>query len=194
MKKNLSIILSIIALFGVILIAALWVFSAIDLAFVNTDTFIGTMVGILGLLITFVVGWQIVNVLDVKERMHKIVLLEKQLELLKDSTIQLHYNMQSQISQNRGEIWERDGLYDSAFAAYNAAFRDAVLSKSQNLKQYISLLNRILQNIQNVGKTQLEMIVKDADIISKSDAYFQFLKQDYDNIINCITSKPIRNE
>lgn len=194
MKKNISIILSIIALVGVISVWMLWFFSVIDFAIVSTDTFISTMVGILGLLITFVVGWQIVNVLEIKDRMQKVTQLEKQLELLKDSTILLHHNMQSQISLSRGEMWEKEQEYDSAFAAYNVALRDAILSKSQNIKYYINQLDRILQHIRVVGKSQLEMITRDADIIYKSDAYLQFFKQDYDNMIHCITSKPIRNE
>lgn len=93
MMKNLSIILSLVSLVGVISVWVLWALSIVDFAVVTTDTFTGTMVGILGLLITFVVGWQIVNVLEIRDRIQKVAQLEKQLNLLKEATILLNHNM-----------------------------------------------------------------------------------------------------
>ncbi|MBQ3605268.1 MAG: hypothetical protein II990_03345 [Muribaculaceae bacterium] len=194
MMKNLSIILSLVALVGVISICVLWALSVVDFAVVTTETFTGAMVGILGLLITFVVGWQIVNVLEIKDRMQKVALLEKQLNLLKEATIMLNHNMQCQISCNNGEMWEREGAYDSAFAAYNAAFRFAILAQSQNLAKYMAPLTRLVCHIQNIGAMQAELIAKDAEVIRNTDAYLQYFNKEYDNIIKIVLSKPIRNE
>lgn len=194
MMKNLSIILSLVALVGVISVWVLWGLSVVDFAVVTTDAFTATMVGILGLLITFVVGWQIVNVLEIKDRMRKVTQLEKQLNLLKETTILLNHNMQNQINCSNGEMWEREGAYDSAFAAYNGAFRFAILAQSKNLAEYMAPLTRLVCHIQNIGTMQAEMIVKDAEAIRNTDAYLQYFKKEYDNIINIVLSKPIRDE
>lgn len=194
MMKNLSIILSLVALVGVISVWVLWGLSVVDFAVVTTDAFTATMVGILGLLITFVVGWQIVNVLEIKDRMQKVTQLEKQLNLLKETTILLNHNMQTQINCSNGEMWEREGAYDSAFAAYNGAFRFAILAQSKNLADYMAPLTRLVCHIQNIGTMQAEMIVKDAEAIRNTDAYLQYFKKEYDNIINIVLSKPIRDE
>ena len=194
MMKNLSIILSLVALIGVISVWLLWGLSVVDFAVVTTDAFTATMVGILGLLITFVVGWQIVNVLEIKDRMQKVAQLEKQLNLLKETTILLNHNMQTQINCSNGEMWEKEGAYDSAFAAYNGAFRFAILAQSKNLADYMAPLTRLVCHIQNIGTMQAEMIVKDAEAIRNTDAYLQYFKKEYDNIINIVLSKPIRDE
>lgn len=194
MKKNLSIILSLVALVGVISVWVLWCLSVIDFAVVTTDTFIGAMTGILGLLITFVVGWQIVNVLEIKDRMQKVSQLEKQLSSLKEATILLNYNMQSQISYSNGEMREREKDYDTAFVAYNIAFKYAILAESQSLGVYITLLTRVVCLIQDIGAMQVDLIKKDADVIRDTDAYLQYFKKEYDSIINNVLSKPVRNE
>ncbi len=194
MKKNLSIILSLVALVGVISVWVLWCLSVIDFAVVSTDTFIGAMTGILGLLITFVVGWQIVNVLEIKDRMQKVSQLEKQLSSLKEATILLNYNMQSQISYSNGEMREKEKDYDTAFVAYNIAFKYAILAKSQSLGVYITLLTRVVCLIQDIGAMQVDLIKKDADVIRDTDAYLQYFKKEYDSIINNVLSKPVRNE
>ena len=194
MKKNLSIILSLVALVGVISVWVLWCLSVIDFAVVTTDTFIGAMTGILGLLITFVVGWQIVNVLEIKDRMQKVSQLEKQLSSLKEATILLNYNMQSQISYSNGEMREKEKDYDTAFVAYNIAFKYSILAKSQSLGVYITLLTRVVCLIQDIGAMQVDLIKKDADVIRDTDAYLQYFKKEYDSIINNVLSKPVRNE
>ena len=60
MKKNLSIILSLTALVGVVVLAVVMVCLNVSLANVSLDTFIGVMVTMIGILVTFAVGWQII--------------------------------------------------------------------------------------------------------------------------------------
>ena len=59
MKKNLSIILSLVALVGVVVLAVVMVCLNVSLANVSLDTFIGVMVTMIGILVTFAVGWQV---------------------------------------------------------------------------------------------------------------------------------------
>lgn len=193
-KINRAIRLSItaIALSGVMFL--LWSCNAGGFSAVNLDTFVGVIVALLAIIVTIVLGWQIVNVLDIKYRMQKVSQLEEQLELLKDTTLLLNHNMQSQISISRATQWEKDGVYDSAFAAYNSAFREAILCNLPNLESYLNSLFSVMPHIQTIGETQLEMILRDADTIRQTDAYRQYFQDRYDRIIRVVISKPQRDE
>ena len=63
MKRDISIILSLIALVGVIILAMLWCCRSMSLSAVSLDTFIGVMAATIGLLVTFAIGWQVINAL-----------------------------------------------------------------------------------------------------------------------------------
>lgn len=72
MKINLSIILSLAALIGVVVLAVIMACLNISLANVSLDTFIGVMVTMIGILVTFAVGWQIINALEIKSKLAEI--------------------------------------------------------------------------------------------------------------------------
>ena len=72
MKINLSIILSLVALIGVVVLAIVMACLNISLANVSLDTFIGVMVTMIGILVTFAVGWQIINALEIKSKLAEI--------------------------------------------------------------------------------------------------------------------------
>lgn len=72
MKKNLSIILSLTALVGVVVLAVVMACLNVSLDNVSLDTFIGVMVTMIGILVTFAVGWQIINALEIKSKLAEI--------------------------------------------------------------------------------------------------------------------------
>ena len=71
MKKNLGIILSLVALVGVVVLAVVMACLNVSLSNVSLDTFIGVMVTMIGILVTFAVGWQIINALEIKSKLTK---------------------------------------------------------------------------------------------------------------------------
>ena len=72
MKKNISIILSILALVAVSILCALFVAKDLSLSELDLDTFVGVMVAMVGILVTFAVGWQIINALEIKGKLAEI--------------------------------------------------------------------------------------------------------------------------
>ncbi len=72
MKTNLSIFFSVIALLGVLTLSALWVCDVWRFSVVSLDSFVGVIVALLGLLITFAIGWQIINAMDIREKLKEI--------------------------------------------------------------------------------------------------------------------------
>ena len=72
MKKNISIILSILALVIVSILGVLFVAKDLSLSELDLDTFVGVMVAMIGILVTFAVGWQIINALEIKGKLAEI--------------------------------------------------------------------------------------------------------------------------
>lgn len=79
MKRDISIILSLIALVGVIILAMLWCCRSMSLSAVSLDTFIGVMAATIGLLVTFAIGWQVINALDIKNKLAEIEKLKDEI-------------------------------------------------------------------------------------------------------------------
>ena len=87
MKKNISIILSILALVIVSILGALFVAKDLSLSELDLDTFVGVMVAMIGILVTFAVGWQIINALEIKGKLAEI---EKLKADINDQREQMH--------------------------------------------------------------------------------------------------------
>ena len=88
MKNRLSIIVSLISLAGVLVIAGIWIFGSKKISVVSLDTFIGICVALMAIVFTVIVGLQIVNAIDMKERISETERkLKEQIEIERRSTI-----------------------------------------------------------------------------------------------------------
>ena len=65
-KSMLALLISIVALLLCLLVFALWMFETIPHSVILPETFIGVCVALLGVIVTIVVGSQIVNVMEIK--------------------------------------------------------------------------------------------------------------------------------
>lgn len=113
MKRDIGIVLSLIALVGVALLAILWGCRSMSLSTVSLDTFIGVMAAMIGLLVTFAIGWQVVNALDIKSKLAEIEKLkgeitEQRIEINRlvtrskfDSNVNQSYTMHKLDSHHR---------------------------------------------------------------------------------------------
>ena len=72
MKTKISIILSTISIIGVLSIWGLWLFGTIQLSIVSLDTFIGVIVALLAIIFTVIVGWQVVNTIEMRDKLANI--------------------------------------------------------------------------------------------------------------------------
>ena len=85
-----------IALISIVMssaIIALWLFKAKDIAIIQLDTFIGVIVALMALLVTIVLGWQIYNAVEIKEKMISIKSLQEEQERLKNEIKQAERNI-----------------------------------------------------------------------------------------------------
>lgn len=89
MKNNLSIILSLLAFVCVIVLSALVFIPDIALSDVSLDTFIGVMVTMIGILVTFAVGWQIINALEIKSKLAEIETIKNDIKEQREQMLEL---------------------------------------------------------------------------------------------------------
>lgn len=109
MKNNLTFWVAIIALvlslgtIGVIIVNA-WEISVID-----SNTFISTMVGLMTLVFTLLIGYQIYNALEIKEQLSKISKLQEELQSTKKELQKEIHDAQKSLSNLTADF--NQGIY-----------------------------------------------------------------------------------
>ena len=191
-KLNRTRNLSIIAIALSCLMFAMWCCNAGGFSAVSLDTFVGVIVALLAIIATFILGWQIYNAMDLKEKLNKIEALEKILNESNEISAQINYSNQLSIYLNTASFCESQNSYDSAFAAYHTAFYNAIRINASDLNYYIQTFERLLPMFEKIGEPQLDMISKNIDKIKQSPAYESYFRVKYDDIISSVLSKPIR--
>jgi len=111
MKKNLSIILSLTALVGVVVLAVVVACLNVSLANVSLDTFIGVMVTMIGILVTFAVGWQIINALEIKSKLTEIEKLKIEIKEQREQMQELAESTKHESMLVRAQEFYRCGDY-----------------------------------------------------------------------------------
>ena len=83
-KTTWSLWLSIFAIALSLLVFILWICEAIPHSVVTPDSFIGACVTLLSILVTVAIGWQIFNVVEVKNAMKELKGKQEEVEKQKD--------------------------------------------------------------------------------------------------------------
>lgn len=79
-KVNWAIGLSITAIVSVVTLILLWVCNVWKLSVIGIETFIGVIVAVLAIIVTFVVGWQIYNTIEIRNKLSELDRLKSILE------------------------------------------------------------------------------------------------------------------
>ena len=200
MKSKLSIILSIISLVGVLTIFMLWIFGSLKLSVVSLDTFIGVIVALLAIVFTVIVGWQIVNAIDMRERMMQLqqrqdIIFENERRIIEngDNYIKLANNLQCGLCDSSVDLYVAKGLFVEAFGCSHTALHQAILAGQPNLQNKIKklqLLNLVI-NAPSVVDFSLikKQIEAETQLIRSTDAYKQYLSAEYEQTMQVFWQK-----
>ena len=200
MKTPISFILSLISLVGVLSIWGLWIFGSMKLSVVSLDTFVGVIVALLAIVFTVIIGLQIVNAIDMREKMSQLG--KKQMELLENErqlaeNDRLHvmeaYNLQAGINGESAEAYFAKGQYIEAFAFYHAALHHAILANQKNQLNRVNQLQPIVQLITTrpvVNFSSLaQQINADMEGIRKTTSYRNCLSEIYEQTMQAFWQK-----
>lgn len=159
-KANLSIMLSIIALFLIIAIVVIWCISTKDFSVVTEDTFISVCSGLISLALPIVIGYQIINSLDIKHSLKTEE--EKNEKLLQDfskSIDSIKYDFEEELKNTKEinrelrnsleiEKKERELIYqDMKVALYHG---DVIQNSALALHEQIRLIKFLIE----LGRTE----------------------------------------
>lgn len=200
MKTKLSIILSIISIVGVLSICGLWLFGAMKLSVVSLDTFIGVIVALLAVIFTIIIGWQIINTIEIRNWMNQLeqrqnVLVENERRLAEND--QLHtleaYNLHAAICQADADSYVEKKQYVEAFTFYHVALCYAILSGTPNQLNRINKLSQITQCIIAPPIADFKMLARqiksDSDRIRTTTSYRNCLSEVYEQTMQTFWQK-----
>ena len=191
MKTKLSIILSIISIVGVLSIWGLWLFGTMKLSVVSLDTFIGVIIALLAIIFTIIIGWQIINTIEIRNWMSQIEqnqneLAENEKKLAEND--QLHtleaYNLHAAICQADADSYIEKKQYVEAFTFYHVALCYSILSGTPNQLNRINKLSQITQCIIAPPIADFKMLARqiksDSDRIRTTTSYRNCLSEVYE--------------
>lgn len=189
-KVNWAIGLSVVALILVAIMFVLWCCNAGGFSAVSLDTFVGVTVALLAIIVTLVLGWQIFNIFELKNKIDEVNELKKQFK-------EQQNNIQQLTLKNKhitGFTWGNSAIKGNNWCT---AFRYFILSLSASLQldspvnvesilAFMSEISKKLQPHTKYAKEYYQEIV-DADKEIRSLRNFSFIegkyKESYDKII-----------
>jgi len=198
--KRITFIISIVALIGVLLISGLWIFGSAKLSVVSLDTFIGVSVAVLAIVFAVIVGLQIVNAIDMKDRMADLE--RKQNDLVGIArrlaeNDQLHtkeaYNLQAGICGQNAGIRISESNYVEAFCSWHSALYYAILADQPDQINYVMNLKGIIALISKTPVVNFETIkpqlISECNAIRKTVSYRNCLSSVYESTMSSFWAK-----
>ena len=200
MKEKLPIILSVVSILIALTIGGLWLFGTMHFSVVSLDTFIGVIVALLAIIFTVVIGWQIINTIEIRSWMNQLekkqnALVENERRLAEND--QLHtlevYNLHAAICQADADSYVEKKQYVEAFTFYHVALCYAILSGTPNQLNRINKLNLITQCIIAPPIADFQMLARqiksDSDRIRTTTSYRNCLSEVYEQTMQTFWQK-----
>ena len=139
-KINGTIILSILALVISVAVAMLLFFEVEKTPAIDTSSYISIIVTLLGIIVTVVLGWQIYNVIDFKEKVKEIGTLKNDYEKLKSNIEESNLNIEESnlnidivANQSIAQEYVSKKFYGLAVISYMKALYSLMSKKDINM-------------------------------------------------------------
>lgn len=198
--KRIYLIISMTALIGVLILSCLWIFGSLEASVVTLDTFIGVSVAVLAIVFTVVIGFQITNAIDIKDRMTELE--RKQNEMVDNErrlaeNDKLHtkesYNLQSGLCGQYADLCIDRGNYTEAFFSCHSALLCAILADQQNQINRIMQMNNLIKLINKPPVVNFEILksqfIVESNKIRETVSYRNCLSSAYENTIVAFNTK-----
>lgn len=167
MKRDLlGKICSYVSLALSIILLSLWCCNAGGFQVVNLDSFVAVIVTLLAIIVTIVLGWQIYNTIELKEKMKELDMLKHKLDEQQIEMDQLSHKMRHMIGLTWGERSIERKSYAAAYYYFIYALKSSLL-----LKRVVNV-DKIHSQMQEAA----EKITKGAYLIEKQ--YKDVIKED----------------
>ena len=183
MKKNISIILSILALAIASVLAVLLVCRNVTLSSISLDTFVGVMVAMIGILVTFAVGWQIINALEIKGKLAEIEKLKSDINYQREQMHELAESTKHDSMLVRAQAFYRDGDFINAtICSMDSLLHCLPLKVPSNIHLVLHTTEAFMMGIEKFATVEEKNeILRLNEAIRNADNYI-FISENYDRI------------
>ena len=186
---------TLFALFMCLIVFGLWIFEAIPHSVVTPDSFIGACITLLSIIVTIAIGWQIFNVVEVKNTM-------KELKGKLERVDELHNELNEEIQKVKDDAEDMMNimyylhaqmlsLHALSMHRFDMAFNNHLLALSyfMQLEEPDPLIaNEILKDMESsINKIDQFTIdkekVKKADECIRKQRCFNWIENRYNNVM-----------
>ncbi len=190
-KLSWAIGLSITAIVLVITLILLWVCNVWKLSVISLETFIGVIVALLAIIVTFVVGWQIYNTIEIRNKLSELDRLKSILEEQRLKNQQIYHDLRHSvfIGYALNEENSNDADYCKIFGYYMRALENALLANNFTnidiiLASMIKSVEAIMdENISPILDAKYKRIIQQSNINIRNAACFSFIESRYNDIM-----------
>jgi uncharacterized membrane protein (DUF485 family) len=191
-KINWSLGLSITSIIVIVILVIMWFCNVWELSVIGIETFIGVIVALLAIIVTFVVGWQIYNTIEIRNKLSELDKLESEIEqqklLIENSVYQSRHLIAFTWAINHHE----KGNYAEAFGyALQSLPYTMRLNNPINIDTLMDVIvdsaKKVLVNTIVEKDFYNEMILDDREIRDLSN--YVYIKGDYEEAFNMYIKK-----
>lgn len=183
MKKNISIILSILALAIASVLAVLLACRNVTLSFISLDTFVGVMVAMIGILVTFAVGWQIINALEIKGKLAEIEKLKADINDQREQMHELAESTKHDSMLVRAQAFYRDGDFINAtICSMDSLLHCLPLKVPSNIHLVLHTTEAFMMGINKPATIEEKNEILRLDEAIRSADNYIFISENYDLI------------
>ena len=196
---------SLFALVLCLLVFCLWIFETIPHSVVSPDVFIGSCMGVVSIIVTLAIGWQIFNAVEVKNTMNELKGKQEEVEKQKDElkeeirkvkglaedneklAIYLHTRgmaLQARMLNRKDIIFLESHMSLAQMANFNDLNIDEINNCLDDLSNTLKSINGNIE-LTNKIKTGFDGTVKD---IRESKCY-PWIKKNYEDIVTEFLSR-----
>lgn len=199
MNDNKSIIFSLIGFSISLVTLVLFFIKVTPNSIIGIDTFLGVIAAFIGISVTLLVGYQIYNAFEVKEKLKKVNELEMLIKTTKEGFLLLKNEQNEDRCVVMARLYFRTDMPLDAFIRFHEAlvFMLSTNSIKEGLKWYFEELEMYMKNIsvdsfhdwEDVQQLAVRvngfkgLFVDDSDFIKKHENYY-IVKDIYEELMN----------
>ena len=194
-----AIILSVVSTLAVAAMIAMWICGVREMCVVELDSFVGIIVALLAIIVTFAIGWQILNAIDVRNNIKDIESKIKDLNefssVIKKQQEELDLLSKS-VEHSVNLIWAEqafDGrVYINAFYYSMKSLQLSIqTNQCKNVELLLDIMSSSVEKMQNdeiFGINEYN-VIKTADTVIRQQNCFELIQGRYEQIYSIFKTK-----
>ena len=164
------VVLMIVAIVLFLVEIALWIFNVISFSVIDAGTFISVSVAILAIIVTIVIGWQVVNILDFKKKQEELEFQQKKIKInqnLQDSQQKTIVETQQLIAESQKALAiQQKELQEDLSTGIKFVLRMSIIPGYLDGNKFVDALNTLfiaLNDLMSLNK--LQGFEKNVDVV-----------------------------